>query len=85
MREVNNELLKQCESKWLRFEITERKPATVVVGVYSKTQGSQLGLIGWYSRWRQYCFIPHQNTIYNADCLATITNCIKTLMAERKL
>lgn len=81
--ECESKFLKQCESKWLRFEITERKIATVVVGVYSKTQGSMLGVIGWYPRWRQYCFIPNPQTIFNADCLGTITNCIRMLMQQK--
>jgi len=44
-----------------------------------------IGYIKWYSKWRQYCFFPYGDTIWNIDCLEEINNLIKDLMNERKV
>ena len=28
-----------------------------------------LGVIKWFGAWRQYCFFPEENTLYNNECL----------------
>lgn len=43
-----------------------------------------LGLVEWDGRWRQYVFIPCENTIYSAGCLADIQAFVKSLMLARK-
>lgn len=60
------------QTKYLVFKIVEEKPKTYVYGVYSKTQGSLLGVIKWFSHWRQYCFFPETNTVFNCVCLFDI-------------
>ena len=43
-----------------------------------------LGRISWYPQWRQYAFSPGYPTVWNKDCLNTITEFIINLMEERK-
>ena len=71
-------------SKYLRFSILEPKPKTKVIGVWSSKSGDRLGLIKWFGRWRQYSFIPEDNTIFNVECLNDIQNHIKEMMDERR-
>jgi hypothetical protein len=52
--------------------------------VVSKLHGDLLGVISWYSRWRQYAFYPESNTLFNTDCLTTIKNFLTLLMEQRK-
>ena len=52
--------------------------------VQSKSQGSFLGSIGWFALWRQYCFFPNGNTVYNAGCLSDIQAFITARMKERR-
>jgi hypothetical protein len=33
-----------------------------------------LGLVQWFSRWRQYTFVPHGGTVFEKDCLRTIAD-----------
>ena len=77
--------------KYITFNIVELKTKTKVYGVFTslrslsnKSKGNVLGIIKWYSLWRQYCFFPDANTIYSQDCLRDIVNFIKKLMKERK-
>lgn len=32
----------------------------------------QLGVIKWYSAWRQYCFFPENERVFNKTCLKDI-------------
>ncbi len=54
---------------------------------YCMVKGSPdtwLGMVKWYSGWRQYCYFPEAKTIYNKGCLTDINHFIKQLMDERK-
>lgn len=31
-----------------------------------------LGQIRWYTHWRQYCFLPNDNTLWSEGCLQQI-------------
>lgn len=43
-----------------------------------------LGLIKWYSRWRQYCFYPEKNTIFNSTCLNDISKFLETINKKKR-
>jgi hypothetical protein len=45
---------------------------TRIVSVCSRSSGDLLGEIRWFGRWRQYCFYPEPNTIFNRGCMADI-------------
>ena len=66
-------------SKYLEFCVIEEKPKTKIAGVWSKKSGDRLGIIKWYSRWRQYAFFPENGTLFNTDCLNDIQSYIKGL------
>ena len=46
--------------------------------------GDSLGTVKWFGRWRQYCFYPEPETIFNRGCLADVDHFIMQLMDERK-
>jgi len=67
-------------SKYLEFKELESKPKTKVIGIWSKNQfGFRLGIIKWYSRWRQYAFFPENGTLFNTECLNDIQSYIRGL------
>lgn len=46
----------------------------------SNRRGPLLGIVEWYSRWRQYVFTPWIDdgpTVFNADCLSAIHNFVR--------
>jgi hypothetical protein len=43
-----------------------------------------LGQVKWYGPWRQYCFFPGADTVFNVGCMNDICNFIGQLMADRK-
>lgn len=75
------------ESKYLEFSIQWHYPSrkTEVYNVRSKNQGSTLGQIKWYAPWRQYCFYPSPNCVFNVGCLEDIRVFILDVMAKRKM
>ena len=75
------ELLK--ETKYLQFIIKEYKPKTKVIAVVNKTHQEEIGVLRWYAQWRQYCFFPHHNTIWNKNCLNDVNEMITELTPVR--
>ena len=73
-------------TKYLRFDsysVSGKKTKTVsVVNIH---HNKEIGVIQWYSAWRQYCFIPEYNTIWNKECLGDINEVIYSLMEGRRL
>jgi hypothetical protein len=51
-----------------------------VVAVVNRTHQEEIGVIRWYPSWRQYCFMPHPNTIWNKNCLNDVNDMITELM-----
>lgn len=66
-------------SKYLRFQLIERKPKTKVIAVQSKTHPIRLGIIKWWNPWRCYVFFPDSETLFNAECLNDIQSYIRGL------
>jgi len=72
------------QTKYLCFVLAEQKPKTSVYAVQSKNSGSILGEIRWYAAWRQYTFMPTEETVFNSECLNDIIKFINNLMESRK-
>jgi hypothetical protein len=72
------------ETTYLRFIDKELRQKTKMVGVVNIHHDEEIGEIKWFGRWRQYCFYPSSNTIWNTECLKEIYDIIKDLMNERK-
>jgi hypothetical protein len=72
------------ESKYLEFFRAGFTGKTEVYDVLSKSSGFILGHIKWYPAWRQYCFFPSPNCVFNVGCMKDINDLIGELMAERK-
>ena len=72
------------QTKYLKFIVIRFKPKTMVIAVVSRSSDEELGRIEWYCAWRQYCFMPHSNTIWNNNCLVDVQNFITALMIKRK-
>ncbi len=72
------------DSEYLSFERTGDKRSTGVWQVKSRRVGNCLGIIQWYGPWRQYCFFPFDNTIWNPGCLNDVFAFIKAETEKRK-
>ena len=71
-------------SEYIVFEEIEQKPKTKVYGVVNIKSRYRIGKIKWYGPWRQYCFFPDLDTVFNKDCMQYIIEFINKLMEERK-
>lgn len=58
--------------KTQRFEVT------------SESSGACLGVIKWFGAWRQYCFYPSEETIWNQDCLTAVTGVLDKLNQRKE-
>jgi hypothetical protein len=56
----------------------------VVYQVINKEFNVDLGIITWYTAWRQYIFKPNKDTVYSIGCMIDIARFVKNLMDERK-
>ncbi len=73
--------------KWINFVEEEPldKQKTKRFTVCNKKSLFPIGTVKWYGPWRQYCFFPNANTVYEQQCLLDITKFIHHLMLERKM
>ena len=72
------------ETEYLRFIDKESKQITKIIGVVNIHHDEEIGEIKWFGKWRQYCFYPSDNTIWNRSCLEEVYRVIIELMEERK-
>jgi hypothetical protein len=72
------------ETQYLRFIEFEKKEKTRVIAVMNKHHEEVIGMIKWFSRWRQYCFFPTNETVWNINCLNDVNEVITMLADERK-
>jgi len=72
------------ETEYLRFIDFPPREKTKVVAVMNKHHEEIIGMIKWFAKWRQYCFFPVNNTVWNINCLNDINSVITMLADERK-
>lgn len=72
------------ESKYMEFDKVGDTGKTEIWNIISKSSEFILGQIKWYGPWRQYCFFPSPNSVFNPACMADIDKVIKNLMATRR-
>lgn len=44
--------------------------------------GDLLGWVRWYGRWRMWCFLPCEGSVWSADCLADVCKFVAGLNAK---
>jgi hypothetical protein len=69
--------------KYVRFQLLGQTRKNEIWLVLSKSRGSLLGTIRWYSPWRQYCFFPGEAS-FNFVCLDDVSAFLKELMDQKK-
>ncbi len=72
------------ESRYIEFDKIGDTGKTEIWNILSKSSEFILGRISWYGPWRQYCFFPSPNSVFNNTCMAEIIEFIKELMAKRR-
>ena len=72
------------ETKYMYFELVEKKPKTNKYRITNKKWGDQLGIIEWYSSWRQYIFEDDYGCVFNHTCLNEIAEFLKELNTKHK-
>lgn len=70
-------------SKYLEFHKSGWTGKTDIYEILSKKSGDILGRIKWYGPWRQYCFFPTAQTVFNNGCMKDIIDFIDNLMRQK--
>lgn len=68
-----------ADYKYIYFRKIKDKPKTSVWLCYSNSSNEVIGTVKWYGPWRQYCFFPEPNTVFNITCHDHISNFIRQL------
>ncbi len=72
-------------SKYIEFDKVGSTGKTDVWNILSKRSGYILGKIKWYGSWRQYCFFPAAETVFNKTCMEDVIKFIKEETAYRSI
>lgn len=74
----------QTKYKYLVFEKSAHQlPKTSVWECKNAKRGTVLGIVKWYSPWRQYCYFPTVQAVYSAGCLNDISHFIGQLKENK--
>ena len=71
---------------WVVFSWHGSSPSgkTQKWNVRAVVDGTHLGEVSWNAPWRQYCFYPAADTIWNGDCLDEVTRYLARVNREHK-
>ena len=69
--------------KYIYFKWMKDGAKTAEYACLSVSSDAHRGTVKWYGPWRQYCFFPHGNTVFNVGCLDDIKDFIGQLMDNR--
>lgn len=73
-------------SKWIDFNLAERKPKTNIWDVLVKDGPALLGQVRWFGRWRCYAFFPEDGTVFERQCLRDIADfCEEETKEQRRI
>lgn len=65
-----------------KLELPKRK--TPIYKLFSMSNNDiKLGEIKWFGAWRQYCFYPEGNTIFDRKCLTYINNFLEEVNKKK--
>ncbi len=68
---------------YIEFRRLPSKRKTSVWSVCATRSGKALGVVQWFTGWRQYCFMPLEDTVFSKGCMEDINDFISQLMQER--
>lgn len=76
---------KMLESEFIYVEKVELpKRKTPIYKLFSMSNHDiKLGEIKWFGAWRQYCFYPEGNTIFDRKCLTYINNFLEEVNKKK--
>lgn len=58
---------------------------TSIWDIFNVQSDCHLGIVKWQAPWRQYCFYPVYETIFNEDCLSDISRFLETENTRRRI
>ncbi len=70
-------------AQWIEFDQSGDTGKTTIWNIVSVSPQRILGQIKWYAPWRQYCFFPAANTVFNNECMDLIQAKITELMGSK--
>lgn len=70
--------------KYLTFRIKEQRLKTNVYSCLNNNSRVELGVVKWYGAWRQYCYFPLVEAVYNQACLNDIATFLEKVNKEHK-
>lgn len=62
------------DTEYLHFDELPPLAKTRRFVVQAMRTRAYLGDIRWFGRWRQYCFFPQAETVFNVGCLSDIND-----------
>lgn len=52
--------------------------------IVNKTSSDLIGIVRWYSAWRQFVLMPAENTVWSVGCLNDIADVFRVAEEARK-
>ena len=65
-------ITREVVTQYMTFALVGKTAKTNIWAVNNRSSGGRLGMVKWYGPWRQYCFFPEPDTVFNKGCLTII-------------
>jgi hypothetical protein len=66
--------------RYIHFVLEDNgKRRTQVWACLNNKSNAELGIVKWYSAWRQYCYFPERPAIYSDGCLHDVASFVASL------
>lgn len=82
MKNSRRKVMEDVKSKYIIIEEIASKTKTKRFVIRNNNSQQIIGTVNWYGAWRQYCFSPAYQTIWNNDCLNIIKEFLDNLKKE---
>ncbi len=69
-------------SKWLSIHVHAHTGKTFQFTIRTSDEKIMLGEIKWFGRWRRYAFFPLSLTVFEWECMQTISNVCERLTKD---
>ena len=72
------------ETRYLQFVEKPSNGKMKIIDIVNINHQKVIGQIKWFGRWRQYCFFPCEETVWNKTYMEDVYEVMNDLMEERK-
>jgi len=74
----------KTENKYIKIKEVKSSDKTKWFDIVNQKGNYVIGEIYWYPSWRQYCFFPYEDMVFNDTCLELVLDFLKEINIKHR-